>query len=332
MDIDVVVLWVDGNDPEWKKQKDKYQNNKVDDSNDIDRFRDWGLIKYWFRGIEKFMPWVRTIHFVTCGHVPDFLNLENKRLNFVKHEDILPKECLPTFNSQAIEMNIHRIPGLAEHFIYFNDDMFVLRNLKEETFFKNGKPCGYVTECALPILSLRKFEYASFNDVGIINLNFDKKIQLRKYKKNFINKAYSRKHNIRSIFAQYLYPNYYIGFSHQHAPNSYLKSSFEEVWNAAPERLENTTKNRFRNEQDVNQWLVLWWQAVSGNFEPYPVDNLMLPVYKSSLDTICHAITNQEHDFYTLNDRSDVGDFEGYKKALADAFERILPNKSSFER
>ena len=72
---------------------------------------------YWFRAVEKFAPWVRKIHFVTCGHVPAFLNLAHPKLHHVKHEGFLPPEVLPTFSSHAIEMNLHRIPGLAEHFV-----------------------------------------------------------------------------------------------------------------------------------------------------------------------------------------------------------------------
>ena len=73
MDIDFVVLWVDGNDPEWRAEKAKYQGAVTDDSNSVNRFRDWGLMPYWFRAVEKFTPWVHKIHFVTCGHVPEFL-------------------------------------------------------------------------------------------------------------------------------------------------------------------------------------------------------------------------------------------------------------------
>ena len=137
MDIDFVVLWVDGNDPEWRAEKAKYQGAVTDDSNSVNRFRDWGLMPYWFRAVEKFTPWVHKIHFVTCGHVPEFLNLDHPKLSHVSHSDFLPQAALPTFSSHAIEMNIHRIPGLAEHFVYFNDDMFPLRPMPETAFFRD---------------------------------------------------------------------------------------------------------------------------------------------------------------------------------------------------
>ena len=70
MDIDFVVLWVDGNDPQWQAQKAKYQGKTLDDSNAAHRFRDWGLMPYWFRAVEKFCPWVRKVHFVLRSCAP----------------------------------------------------------------------------------------------------------------------------------------------------------------------------------------------------------------------------------------------------------------------
>ena len=135
MGIDFVILWVDGNDPEWQSEKAKYDSNINDDSNSASRYRDWGLLPYWFRGVEKFTPWVNKIHFVTWGHIPEFLKINNPKLNIVKHTDFIPAEYLPTFSSHAIELNIHRIPGLSEKFVYFNDDTFIIRNMDKKAFF-----------------------------------------------------------------------------------------------------------------------------------------------------------------------------------------------------
>ena len=118
MDIDIVVTWVDGSDPEWLKERARYSGTPVELS-DV-RFRDWGLMRYWFRGIEKYAPWVRKIHFVTWGHLPDWLDTTNPKLHIVKHTDFIPAEYLPTFNSHTIELNLHRIEGLAEQFIYLS--------------------------------------------------------------------------------------------------------------------------------------------------------------------------------------------------------------------
>ena len=92
MKIDFVILWVDGSDPKWIKDKEKYVEKSVNGSESDNRFRDWDNLKYWFRGVEKYAPWVNKIHFITYGHLPEWLNLNNEKLDIVRHEDIIDKE------------------------------------------------------------------------------------------------------------------------------------------------------------------------------------------------------------------------------------------------
>ena len=143
-DIDFVIPWVDGNDPEWRKRKNEYLGTAEDDDRE-ERYRDWGLLPYWFRGVEKYAPWVRKIFFVCDQEPPKWLNTEHPKLKIVRHEDYLPEEYRPAFSSSPIELNLHRIDGLGERFVYFNDDTFLIREVKEDFFFKNGIPC----DCAL---------------------------------------------------------------------------------------------------------------------------------------------------------------------------------------
>ena len=135
--IDFVIIWVDGGDIEWQKQRNIYSGKDPEDLADY-RFRDWENLKYWFRGVEKFAPWVNNVYFVTCGHYPKWLNLNNPKL---KHEDYIPIEYLPTFSSHTIELNLHRIKGLSENFVYFNDDFFLTKPVSPDFFFKNDLPC-----------------------------------------------------------------------------------------------------------------------------------------------------------------------------------------------
>jgi len=114
--IDFVMIWVDGNDPEWQKEKAKYDGSVVTTANSEVRYRDWDNLQYWFRAVEKYAPWVNKIHFVTWGHIPKWLDTTNPKLNIVKHSDFIPEEYLPTFSSHTIELNLHRIEGLAEIF------------------------------------------------------------------------------------------------------------------------------------------------------------------------------------------------------------------------
>ena len=93
--IDFVITWVDGNDPEWQKERNKYLSDKIDlnsNQNADCRYRDIGTLRYWFRAVEKYAPWVNKIHFITWGHLPKWLNTEHEKLNIVKQELMLMLE------------------------------------------------------------------------------------------------------------------------------------------------------------------------------------------------------------------------------------------------
>ena len=331
--IDFVVLWVDGNDPAWQKEKAQYSPKKTDASNSANRFRDWGLMPYWFRAIEKFTPWVRKIHFVTWGHLPEFLDTTNPKLNIVKHTDFMPEGSLPTFSSHALEVNLHRIPDLAENFVYFNDDMFILRPMAEEAFFKDGLPCTYGREVPMPFIGeIGIWQHASANNMGIINKHFDKRTQFNLYKNKFISKTYRWQDNLRAYVSWKLFPNYFYGFENLHAPGAYCKKTFQEVWEKEPEILNSTTFNKFRQASDLNQWIMLWWQVASGSFTPYCTDNFVCSTNEKTVGLVCDFIENQEHDMICINDPDNDVNFEKVSEKVRNSFQKILPEKSSFEK
>ena len=92
--IDIVIPWVDGSDPAWRAERAKYDPSATSDNSE-ERFRDWDTFRYWFRCIEKNAPWVRTIHFVTWGHLPGWLDPSHPKLHIVNHRDFIPEEYLP---------------------------------------------------------------------------------------------------------------------------------------------------------------------------------------------------------------------------------------------
>ena len=176
-EIDFVITWVNGSDPAWQAERAKYKCESADAS-DV-RYRGWGLLRYWFRGIETFAPWVRKIHFVTWGHVPDWLITDHPKIHIVKHEDFIPKEYLPTFNSRTIELFFHRIPDLSERFVYFNDDMFLTKPVKPEDFFRNGLPCdSFGLDCVC--FQDDSIGWAIASDIEIINRHYQLNDILRK--------------------------------------------------------------------------------------------------------------------------------------------------------
>ena len=104
--IDFVLTWIDGADPEWQQERATYESGQRNIENGVARYRDWGTLKYWFRGIEHYAPWVNKIYFVTWGHIPPWLNTENEKIQVVKHHEFIPEEYLPTFSANPIELNL----------------------------------------------------------------------------------------------------------------------------------------------------------------------------------------------------------------------------------
>lgn len=138
MKIDLVIPYVNGSDPVWQNEYEKFREIKsVGEANTINRYRDYGTLKYLFRGVEMYAPWINKIFLILSGpsQIPDWLDTSNPRLRIVYHSDYIPKKFLPTFNTNTIECFLHNIPDLSEYFIYGNDDMFITKPLKPDQFF-----------------------------------------------------------------------------------------------------------------------------------------------------------------------------------------------------
>lgn len=332
--IDFVVMWVDGNDPEWQKEKNKYDINSKSDGS-IYRYRDWDLLQYWFRGVEKFAPWVNNIYFVTWGHVPKWLNTNHPKLKVVNHKDFIPKEYLPTFSANSIENNLHRIKGLSENFVFLNDDVYIIKKTKPTDFFINNVPCDTaVLNVHCPKKSLIS-QYFCLNDVNIINEHFDFK---KSIKSNF-SKWFNLKNGKAMLRTVTLLPcPRFPGFYQQHIASSYNKSTFKEVWKREYEILNETCIHKFRTTTDVNQWVFKEWQIASGNFVPRKI-NFGISYYidrdgiNSLKKKIINTIVKQKKNIISINDGPMSED--EYNNLIADlknAFEKIVPEKSSFEK
>lgn len=328
--IDFVILWVDGDDPVWQEERGRFTSRAEDNGGDENRYRDWDLLRYWFRGVEKYAPWVRKVYFVTCGHYPAWLNLHHPKLELVRHEQFIPKENLPVFNSNAIELYLHRLPGLSEHFVLFNDDMFLLRPVEQEDFFVKGLPC----ECALmdapaPENPRNVFPHMMLNNAAIINEHFSKQVVLRKHRGKFFCLRYG-KGLLRNLLLASL--QYFSCFRGVHNPVSHWKRTFEEVWEAEPELLAATGTHRFRSREDVTHWLMKDWRLCQGNF--YPRSAKWGRCFELGLDgaeDICRAITHQSYKAICINDsRMDI-DFPALQRKLQSSFETLLPERSEFE-
>lgn len=325
--IDFVVLWVDDSDPVWQEKKAQYTGIKVKEGNDSARYRDWDTLKYWFRGVEKFAPWVRNVYFVTDDQKPEWLNTDHPKLKWVKHTDFIPHKYLPVFNSNAIEWNLHRIAGLSEKFVFFNDDMFLIDKTCPEDFFVDGKPCDF------PVIGVQYasgfFSHMLFNNADLINRNFS----LRKSIKENLWK-WVKGQPLSGLLKLALYGRRDMmpGTNAHHIHVCYQKSSFQALWDKEYEVIHATCQNRLRTKADVTSWCVRDWQLFTGNFYPKkPIGKLFQTASLSYSDEAVQYLRKQKGKVICLNDTEDEQDFELHKKMIIEEFEKLLPDKSGFE-
>lgn len=188
--IDVVYTWVDSNDPAWRTAHARYSREHRADNSSADneeRYIDRDELRYSLRSLWMFLPFVNHIYVVTADQWPAWLN-EHPKVSVVPHSEIFPNPAvLPTFNSHAIESCLHRIPGLAENFIYFNDDVFLGREVAELDFFTLaglGKvrlsPSAYIYD-GRPERNAIPTDWAAYNSVGLVardfSLRFDRRLR-----------------------------------------------------------------------------------------------------------------------------------------------------------
>lgn len=331
--IDFVISWHDGNDPAWLDEKQHYlreltQNENVDVRSI--RYRDWDYLHYWFRAVEQYAPWVRKIHLLTWGHVPQWLNLEHPKLHVVNHRDYIPEEYLPTFSSHPIELFMHRIPGLAEHFVYFNDDFFLTAPVKPTDFFVNGLPCDALSEAPIDCDD-NVWSHVRMNDTIFSSRHFSRKAVRKKYWR----KWYSWRNlweTANNILFLCLNRDHFFGLRFHHLPQSYLKSTFEKVWELEPELLHETCTHRFRDARDVSHAVFKNYQLLTGQFQPYAIHKNGR-VFSGNWDPekVGDVIEKRKCKMICINDSVDI-DFEQAKTIVHQAFEKTLPEKSSFER
>lgn len=149
--IDIVYTWVDGADPVWRARWKAHAGAVRHDGRGADeaRFRSHDELRYSLHSVATCLPWVRRIFIVTDGQRPTWA-ASLPRVQFVDHRDLIDARYLPTFNSHVIEAHLHRIDGLAEHFIYFNDDVLVARALPPGHFFEpNGLAALFMADKSL---------------------------------------------------------------------------------------------------------------------------------------------------------------------------------------
>ena len=322
--IDIVILWVDGNDEKWLQEKNKYLQVKGDSN--INRFRDCGNLQYLFRGIEKYASWVNNIFFVTWGHLPKWLNTDNPKIKIVKHEDFIPKEYLPTFNSNVIEMNLHRIKDLSSKFILFNDDLFILKKLKPQDFFENNLPKDMYIEY-LKKNSSRRHQVLRNNYSNIIKKCFNKK----EFVKNNLSKIFNYKYGIKNFdtLKTLKYKDFQDIYT-QHLTQPFIKETFNEVWENEYEKLNEACYNKFRADSDIGYAICRYWQMLTGKFIPTKRIGKYF-IMEDDNEKLVKTIKNHKYKIICINDAKTDINFENAKQQINNALKEVFKEKSSFE-
>lgn len=148
MPIDVVLTWVSSDDPVWVKKRDEAlgcASTCLDDNASSNvRWHDKEELRYALRSLWENAPWVNHIYIVTDAQIPEWLNDQYPKITIVDHKEIFPDtNCLPVFNSHAIEACLHNIATLSEHFIYLNDDILISRPVEKSDFYTEGGECVF---------------------------------------------------------------------------------------------------------------------------------------------------------------------------------------------
>ncbi|HDG1683359.1 TPA: capsular biosynthesis protein, partial [Kluyvera ascorbata] len=300
------------------------------------RFRDMGMFRYWFRSVEKYAPWVRKIHLVTCGQVPEWLNVDHDKINIVKHSDIMDEACLPTFSSRAIEVNIYKIKGLSEKFVFFNDDMMLNSKVDPEFYFKNDLPNDFMIDSRLNPTSIDNIVFNStiISNTSVINTFFNRRLVIKNNKRKYYSYKYGR-YLIKNI--QLKPHKSFDGFLGKHLPQPFLKSTFEEIWGLKEVAglLNRTSRFKFREGCCLNQYLFRYWQLVKGHFNPCNPKEIGACYHLSGDEKqLLNAIADLKSDKpqICLNDSfSDDDTFHHACEKLAKTLNMKLGTRSSFE-
>lgn len=309
--IDIVVPYVNPNDPKWQELHNQYSNRKGDNSKQ--RTRDLDIFKYFFRGIAENCPFIRKVHLIlqAPSQIPEWLNVNNAKLHIVYHKDYIPEKFLPTFNTFIIEGMLHRIPDLAENFVYCNDDFFFTNQCKETDFFQNDLPVDndkltrYLTANPIHDKLYRSGRFGFFQYV----LESNQKIE----------KAITGK-----------CPVYY----NFHVALPFKKSLIKDIWDKNEELLTNAlSDSKFRREHNFNAWLFRYIQLDRKQFvnsdivaNDFSYKELGVSTIKEVMDDFLLKKMVCLNDM--INDRNE----EIIKKQINKIMEAKFPNKCEFEK
>ncbi|HJX10495.1 MAG TPA: stealth conserved region 3 domain-containing protein [Candidatus Binatia bacterium] len=222
--IDIVYTWVDSKDPAWRRAFEEADRRPTNGDAFADgRFHSSDELRYSLRSVRTYLPWAGTIHIVSNCSPPDWLDAGHARFHWVRHEEILDEACLPTFNSHAIEASLHCVPGVAENFLYFNDDFFALDALTPADFVNENGTLN-----------------ANLEPLAVVNSEVDPSAP------DYLNAA---RNGAKLLYERH---GYYPTRLHRHAPYSLSRPLLEQLEGEFQSAVNITRRARFRSTTDIS--------------------------------------------------------------------------------
>ncbi len=309
MDIDLVYFWVNGNDPKWIAKRQAFLADYTENEESCKgRYIDNEELKYSLRSIEKYAPWIRRIFIVTDNQVPTWLNTSHSKIQIVDHSEIIPHEYLPCFNSRVIEHHMHKIPGLAEHFLYANDDMFFNKPVTPEDLFAKD---------SLPIIRMnRRFlkKWALLYQMKVRGK------QLRNYKFTVHRSA---------LLVEKKYGKYYSSRT-DHNIEAYRKSDYAHAREVFEEEISATLSNRVRSDSDYHRNLYSYVALAEKRVHVCYVNQYTSFRLNIENRSMYEEFEKYNPTFFCMNDSQYANDED--RKLVAVFLNKLFPDKSQFEK
>lgn len=297
--MDLVLPYVNSADTQWQRELLKHTKTAVSSNSSV-RFRSWGTLRYLFRSVAKYLPFVDRIVLIVASpaQVPVWVNPNNVRI--VYHKDFIPAKYLPTFNSCTIESFLFNIEGLSEKFIYANDDMFVINPCEESDFFTDNKP----------------------------NLKF---VIHEKYSSNaiFRNQCRSGLDLITKLLDKPEYDPGYI-IRPYHITQSMTSDCLQKVKQLCENDIGNTV-SPLRLPTNVNQYIYAYYQYFTDNYADKIVNYKYYEITDKNMKEIRDTVLNSTYKLVCLNDSSKVSLYADARKRILSIFKEKFPDRCSYE-
>ena len=304
--MDAVILYCEVNEG-FKQRYNEYVKGNVSYLPAMNKYRSYCVLDIQISMIRKYMKFIDNIFVLVSDEdqIPSYV--DQSQCKFILHKEIIPEEILPSFNSSVIELFIHRIPGLSEQFIYFNDDMFVLGEVDESMFFIDGKP-NY------------DYELIAISDPKTSNVYINSVYNATLLAAEYVDSLTMTEENENPFATYEKYKYQYAMYNHNAKP--YLKSTCEEVFAYCEKMIiENASIVRQANNYTINLYSNV--DVMRGNFNNVKNDCIML--WNDNTDEIFKVISNPDTKLFCIND-AQYSCYDRFKKNLRAAFEANLNN------